>query len=80
MFGEKEDESREFVDDEELTDPESRVAAAVARDLSNKESAAELNPSLRTIEGYISRILDKKTRITVSSSRSMLRAHVGEAG
>lgn len=59
MFGEKEDE-REFIRDEELTDAEWRVAEAVARGLSNKEIAAELNLSLRTVEGHISRILDKK--------------------
>jgi DNA-binding NarL/FixJ family response regulator len=59
LFGEKEEE-REFIRDEELTDAEWRVAEAVARGLSNKEIAAELNLSLRTIEGHISRILDKK--------------------
>lgn len=32
----------------------------VARGLSNKEIASELNLSLRTIEGHMSRILDKK--------------------
>jgi DNA-binding NarL/FixJ family response regulator len=60
MFGEKEDDPRDFIRDEELTDAEWRVAEAVARGLSNKEIAAELNLSLRTIEGHISRILDKK--------------------
>ena len=60
MFGEKEDDSRDFVRDEELTDAEWRVAEAVARGLSNKEIASELNLSLRTVEGHISRILDKK--------------------
>lgn len=57
MFGEQEEE---LVRDEELTDAEWRVAEAVARGLSNKEIAAELKLSLRTIEGHISRILDKK--------------------
>ena len=61
MFGEKEDAVQEFVRDEDLTDAEWRVAEAVARGLSNKEIAAELNLSLRTIEGHISRILDKKS-------------------
>jgi len=61
MFGEKEDEVKDFIRDEELTDAEWRVAEAVARGLSNKEIASELNLSLRTIEGHISRILDKKT-------------------
>ena len=60
MFGEKEDDVQEFIRDEELTDAEWRVAEAVARGLSNKEIASELNLSLRTIEGHISRILDKK--------------------
>src|SRR5690606_14992095 len=58
MFGEKDDE-RVFVRDEALTDAEWRVAEAVARGLSNKEIASELNLSLRTVEGHISRILDK---------------------
>ena len=61
MFGEKEDEPKEFVPDEDLTSAEWRVAEAVARGLSNKEIASELNLSLRTIEGHISRILDKKS-------------------
>ena len=60
MFGDGDDSAPEFVRDEELTDAEWRVAEAVARGLSNKEIAAELNLSLRTIEGHISRILDKK--------------------
>jgi DNA-binding NarL/FixJ family response regulator len=59
MFG-KQSEEPKFVRDEELTDAEWRVAETVARGLSNKEIAAELNLSLRTIEGHISRILDKK--------------------
>ena len=72
MFGEKEDDVREFIRDEELTDAEWRVAEAVARGLSNKEIAAELNLSLRTIEGHISRILDKKNL----SNRVELALHV----
>ncbi len=60
MFGEKEDDPREFIRDEELTNAEWRVAEEVAKGLSNKEIAADLNLSLRTIEGHISRILDKK--------------------
>ena len=51
---------QEPIRDEELTDAEWRVAEAVARGLSNKEIAAEFNLSLRTIEGHISHILDKK--------------------
>ncbi len=60
MFGEKEPDEREFIRDEELTDAEWRVAEEVAKGMSNKEIASELNLSLRTIEGHISRILDKK--------------------
>jgi DNA-binding NarL/FixJ family response regulator len=74
MFGEKEDDTREFIRDEELTDAEWRVAEAVARGLSNKEIAAELNLSLRTIEGHISRILDKKNL----NNRVELALHVAE--
>lgn len=59
LFGDHE-ERDELVRDEDLTDAEWRVAEAVARGLSNKEIAGELNLSLRTVEGHISRILDKK--------------------
>jgi DNA-binding NarL/FixJ family response regulator len=61
MFGEREKDDFELIRDEDLTDAEWRVAEAVARGLSNKEIAAELNLSLRTVEGHISRILDKKS-------------------
>lgn len=50
----------DFIPDEELTEAENRVAQAVARGLSNKEIAAELSISARTIENHISRILAKK--------------------
>ncbi len=73
MFGEKAEEP-EFMRDEELTDAEWRVAEAVARGLANKEIAAELNLSLRTVEGHISRILDKKNL----SNRVELALHVAE--
>jgi DNA-binding NarL/FixJ family response regulator len=46
--------------DEELTEAENRVAVAVSRGLSNKEIAAELEISVRTVENHISHILDKK--------------------
>lgn len=49
-----------FVRDEELTEAEWRVAESVARGLSNKEIALELNLSIRTIENHVSRILAKK--------------------
>jgi DNA-binding NarL/FixJ family response regulator len=60
LFGEHDESEDELVRDEELTDAEWRVAEAVARGLTNKEIARELNLSLRTVEGHISRILDKK--------------------
>lgn len=74
MFGEQAAEDEAFVRDEELTDAEWRVAEAVARGLANKEIAAELNLSLRTVEGHISRILDKKNL----SNRVELALHVRE--
>ncbi len=46
--------------DDELTEAEGRVALAVSRGLSNKEIAAELEISVRTVENHISHILDKK--------------------
>jgi DNA-binding NarL/FixJ family response regulator len=60
LFGEHETAGHEFQRDEKLTVAEWRVAETVARGLSNKEIAAELNLSLRTVEGHISRILDKE--------------------
>ena len=73
LFGES-GESDQLIRDEELTDAEWRVAEAVARGLSNKEIAGELNLSLRTVEGHISRILDKKNL----SNRVELALHVRE--
>ena len=49
----------ELIRTEELTDAEWRVAREVARGSSNKEIAAELNLSVRTVENHISRILAK---------------------
>jgi DNA-binding NarL/FixJ family response regulator len=46
--------------DEALTEAENRVAIAVSEGLSNKEIAAELEISVRTVENHISHILDKK--------------------
>ena len=74
MFGEQGANDEELIRDEDLTDAEWRVAEAVARGLSNKEIAAELKLSLRTIEGHISRILDKKNL----SNRVELALHVRE--
>lgn len=73
MFGDQET-TADLVRDEDLTDAEWRVAETVARGLSNKEIAAELKLSLRTIEGHISRILDKKNL----SNRVELALHVRE--
>jgi DNA-binding NarL/FixJ family response regulator len=74
MFGEQQSFGDDLIRDEDLTDAEWRVAEAVARGLSNKEIAAELRLSLRTIEGHISRILDKKDL----SNRVELALHVRE--
>jgi DNA-binding NarL/FixJ family response regulator len=46
--------------DEALTETERRVAAAVARGLSNKDIAAEFRISFRTVEHHIRNILAKK--------------------
>lgn len=72
LFGSQEGSSPELLRDEELTGAEWRVAEGVARGLSNKEIAGELNLSLRTVEGHISRILDKKNL----SNRVELALHI----
>ncbi|MFY9620613.1 MAG: response regulator transcription factor [Pyrinomonadaceae bacterium] len=59
LIGADKDQAAAF-HDEDLTDAETRVAEAVARGLSNKEIAAELEISVRTVENHISHILDKK--------------------
>jgi DNA-binding NarL/FixJ family response regulator len=46
--------------DERLTVTENRIAASVARGLTNKEIAAEMEISVRTVENHVSHILDKK--------------------
>lgn len=56
----EEAESSKISLDEDFTDAEARVARLVADGLSNKEIAAELGVSFRTIEGHISNILSKK--------------------
>jgi len=53
-------EDRHALQDEELTDAEWRIAEVVAEGLSNKEIAAELEISIRTVEKHISNILSKK--------------------
>src|SRR5579885_1037640 len=65
--------------DEELTEAERRVAAAVARGLANKEIAAELEISVRTVEHHISHILSKKNFSNrVEITRYVLSAARGE--
>lgn len=56
----EESSSLRLAPDEDFTDAEGRVARLVADGLSNKEIAAELGSSVRTIEGHISNILSKK--------------------
>ena len=51
---------RPALQDEQLTDAEWRIAEAVAEGQSNKEIAAELGISFRTVEKHISNILSKK--------------------
>ena len=60
LVGNEERAAAVFVRDEELTDAEWRVAELVARGLSNKEIAGELDLSTRTVENHVSRILAKK--------------------
>ena len=60
LVGSEEPKEEIFVRDEELTDAEWRVAELVARGLSNKEIAVELDLSIRTVENHVSRILAKK--------------------
>jgi len=75
--GSREDGEQSYlVPDEELTPAEDRVAAAVARGLSNKEIAAELNISARTVETHVRRILAKKS----FSNRVELARYVIERG
>jgi DNA-binding NarL/FixJ family response regulator len=62
--------------DEQLTEAENRVAVAVSRGLSNKEIAAELEISVRTVENHISHILDKKR----FSNRVEIARYVFERG
>jgi DNA-binding NarL/FixJ family response regulator len=59
LIGSNTREHLSFVD-EELTDAEQRIAAAVASGLSNKDIAAKLGISVRTVENHISHILVKK--------------------
>ena len=60
LIGDEQNEETVFIRDEALTEAEWRVAEVVARGLSNKEIADELNLSVRTIENHVSHILAKK--------------------
>ena len=60
LVGKEAEEEESLIRDEELTDAEWRVAESVARGRSNKEIAASLNLSIRTVENHVSRILAKK--------------------
>ncbi len=67
-------------DDEDLTPGELRIAAGVARGLSNREIATELGLSIRTVENHISHILRKKefgNRVEIA--RLMLRTGPGDS-
>jgi len=65
-----------FLRDEELTEAEWRVAEEIARGRSNKEIAASLNLSVRTVENHVSRILAKKQFSNrVEIARSILMLH-----
>jgi len=55
-----EDPAIPLIYDEDFTGSEMRIAALVAKGLSNKEIAAQLDVSVRTVEGHISNILSKK--------------------
>ena len=59
LIGSNRREEISFID-EELTEAEQRIAAAVASGLSNKDIASELGISVRTVENHISHILAKK--------------------
>ena len=59
LIGRSEKEQTAF-HDETLTEAENRIATCVARGMSNKEIAAEMEISVRTVENHISHILDKK--------------------
>jgi DNA-binding NarL/FixJ family response regulator len=54
------DDTTATFQDDALTEAEDRVALEVSRGLSNKEIAAQLKISVRTVENHISHILEKK--------------------
>ncbi len=60
LVGDPVPEQATFTRDEALTEAEWRVAEELAKGLSNKEIAAHLYLSIRTVENHVSRILGKK--------------------
>jgi DNA-binding NarL/FixJ family response regulator len=72
----EEGSSPQLAPDEDFTEAEARVARLVAEGLSNKEIAAELGSSVRTVEGHVSNILSKKGW----SNRVEIARHVFERG
>ena len=68
--------SSQSAPDENFTEAEARVARLVAEGLSNKEIAAELGVSVRTVEGHVSNILSKKGW----SNRVEIARHVFKGG
>lgn len=60
LVGDPVPEPAAFTRDEALTEAEWRVAEELAKGLSNKEIAAHLYLSIRTVENHVSRILGKK--------------------
>ena len=60
LVGDPQQQTEALIRDEQLSDAEWRVALGVARGLSNKEVAAELHLSVRTVENHIGKILAKK--------------------
>lgn len=68
--------SSQSAPDEDFTESEARIARLVADGLSNKEIAAELGVSVRTVEGHISNILSKKGW----SNRVEIARHVFKGG
>jgi DNA-binding NarL/FixJ family response regulator len=74
----EEDPASQLAPDEDFTETEARVARLVAEGLSNKEIAAELGSSVRTVEGHVSNILSKKNWSNrVEIARHMLRRGAG---
>jgi DNA-binding NarL/FixJ family response regulator len=72
----EESSQTQFAIDKDFTEAEARVARLVASGLTNKEIAAELSISVRTVEGHISNILAKKGW----SNRVEIARHLFERG